>query len=409
MVNCCGQWKTVVAMIGINLALAMVNVLLKLTLDKGVHNLVLVTYRQSIACGLLTPIAFFWERKNRPELTARIICHLFFSALIGITFTQYFFLLGLQYTSATYASAFSNMVPVYTFLLALPFGLEKVSIRSKGGIAKILGSLICIGGALSLTLYKGMPLTNQHSHATAQIENHDYMMSTAKRRERWVLGSVFAAAGCFMWASWFLIQAKIGKSYPFQYSSTAILSFFGAIQSVILTLLTERSINMSMWVLKGKLEILSVTYSGAVGSGLCYVGMSWCVKQKGPLFTSAFTPLIQIYVAMIDFSALHELIYLGSVVGSVLVIVGMYVLLWGKSNDDAKEIGMKQTQANEEGADTRYNAVSKVFDDMRARASSKEVEEGAEEYVFQFRGSAMPPWGLAWNSGIPWRIAFSRT
>ncbi|XP_004308749.1 PREDICTED: WAT1-related protein At3g30340-like isoform X2 [Fragaria vesca subsp. vesca] len=351
MVNCCGQWKTVVAMIGINLALAMVNVLLKLTLDKGVHNLVLVTYRQSIACGLLTPIAFFWERKNRPELTARIICHLFFSALIGITFTQYFFLLGLQYTSATYASAFSNMVPVYTFLLALPFGLEKVSIRSKGGIAKILGSLICIGGALSLTLYKGMPLTNQHSHATAQIENHDYMMSTAKRRERWVLGSVFAAAGCFMWASWFLIQAKIGKSYPFQYSSTAILSFFGAIQSVILTLLTERSINMSMWVLKGKLEILSVTYSGAVGSGLCYVGMSWCVKQKGPLFTSAFTPLIQIFVAMIDFSALHELIYLGSVVGSVLVIVGMYVLLWGKSNDDAKEIGMKQTQANEEGAD----------------------------------------------------------
>ncbi|KAL6128463.1 hypothetical protein ACLB2K_071818 [Fragaria x ananassa] len=153
-----------------------------------------------------------------------------------------------------------------------------------------------------------------------------------------------------MWASWFLIQAKIGKSYPFQYSSTAILSFFGAIQSVILTLLTERSINMSMWVLKGKLEILSVTYSGAVGSGLCYVGMSWSVKQKGPLFTSAFTPLIQIFVAMIDFTALHELIYLGSVVGSVLVIVGMYVLLWGKSND-AKEIGVKQTQAAEEGAD----------------------------------------------------------
>ncbi|KAL6128465.1 hypothetical protein ACLB2K_071820 [Fragaria x ananassa] len=195
-----------------------------------------------------------------------------------------------------------------------------------------------------------MPLTNQHTHATAEIGNHDYMMNAAKKRERWALGSVLLAAGCLLWASWFLIQAKIGKSYPFQYSSTTILSFFGAIQSAILILLTERSINMSMWVLKGKLEILSVTYAGAVGSGLCYVGMSWCVKLKGPLFTSAFTPLIQIFVAMFDFSTLHEQFYLGSLVGSALVIVGMYVLLWGKSND-AWEIGMKQTQANEEAAD----------------------------------------------------------
>ncbi|XP_050387612.1 WAT1-related protein At3g30340-like [Argentina anserina] len=349
MVSCIEQWKPVVAMIGINIAFAIVNVLLKLTLNKGMHNSVVVTYRQSIACVLLTPIAFFWERKSRPELTARIICHLFLSALIGVTFTQYFFLLGLQYTSATYASAFTNMVPVYTFLLALPFGLEKVSIRSKGGIAKILGSLICIGGALSLTLYKGMPLTNQHLHATAQIENHDHMMSAAKKRERWILGSVFSVTGGILWASWFLIQAKIGKSYPFQYSSTAILSFFGAIQSAILTLLTERSINMSMWVLKGKLEILTVIYAGAVGSGLCYVGMSWCVKKKGPLFTSAFIPLIQTFVAMLDYSTLHEQIYLGSVVGSVLVIVGMYVLLLGKSND-GKEIGVKQREAAEEGA-----------------------------------------------------------
>ncbi|KAM5555848.1 WAT1-related protein [Rosa sericea] len=325
------EWMPTVAMVAINLAFAGVNVLLKLTLDKGVHNLVVVTYRQLISCVLLTPIAFFWER---------------------VTFTQYLFLLGLQYTSATYSCAFINMVPVNTFLLALPFGLEKVNIRSKGGRAKILGALICIGGALSLTLYKGMPLTNQHSHATAdQNEDHDYMRRSAKDKEKWAVGSLLLAAGCLLWASWFLIQAKIGKSYPFQYSSTAILSFFGAIQSAILSLVTERNImNMSMWVLKGKLEILSVLYAGAIGSGLCYVGMSWCVKQKGPLFTAAFTPLIQIFVAMFDFSTLNEQIYLGSVVGSVLVIVGMYVLLWGKSND-AKETVMKQTQAAEEGAD----------------------------------------------------------
>ncbi|CAN6565895.1 unnamed protein product [Malus baccata var. baccata] len=343
--NCWGKWKLVIVMLVINLALAIVNVLLKKTLDGGLNGLVIATYRQSVSAVFLTPIAFFWESKSRPELTTRILCLLFISALIGVTFTQYLFLLGLQYTSATYSCAFVNMVPVYTFLLALPFGLEKVNIKRKDGIAKILGAFICIGGAVSLILYKGMPLTNQHSESTHQMQNHANTMasSTAKMTERWA-GSAFLASGCLLWSSWFLIQAKIGKSYPFQYSSTAILSFFGAIQSAILCFITQRHIIMSMWILKGKLEILSVVYAGAVGSGLCYVGMSRCVKQKGALFTAAFTPATQIFVAMLDFSFLHEQIYLGSMVGSVTVIIGMYILLWGKSNDQ-KEMVIKQTQA----------------------------------------------------------------
>ena len=50
---------------------------------------------------------------------------------------------------------------------------------------------------------------------------------------------------------------------------------------------------------------------GMVASGLCYVLMSWCVKQRGPVFTAAFTPFVQIFVAMFDFSVLHEQIHLG--------------------------------------------------------------------------------------------------
>lgn len=48
-----------------------------------------------------------------------------------------------------------------------------------------------------------------------------------------------------------------------------------------------------------------------VGSGLCYVGMSWCVKKRGPVFTAAFSPLIQIMAAMIDIPLLHEPLHLG--------------------------------------------------------------------------------------------------
>lgn len=50
---------------------------------------------------------------------------------------------------------------------------------------------------------------------------------------------------------------------------------------------------------------------GMVGSGLGYVTMSWCVKKRGPVFTAAFSPLVQIMAAMIDIPVLHERFYLG--------------------------------------------------------------------------------------------------
>lgn len=119
-----------------------------------------------------------------------------------------------------------------------------------------MGTLICVSGALLLTFYRGMQLTHPHSHAT---EDHVNLMTSPKKAKNWAAGSVLLAAGSVMWSSWFLMQARIGKKFPFQYTSTAILSYFGAIQSAILSLIIER--NVSKWVLKGKLEIISVVYA----------------------------------------------------------------------------------------------------------------------------------------------------
>ncbi|KAJ0052539.1 hypothetical protein Pint_00706 [Pistacia integerrima] len=324
--NCHEQFKPVAAMVVVNFALAMVNVFLKKIIDEGTSHLVIVAYRQLISAIFVAPIAYFWERKNRPKLTVQILCQLFFSALLGVTLAQYLFLLGLEYTSATFSCAFLNVVPVMTFLLALPFRLEKVNKKSFSGRAKVVGALFCIGGAIVLTLYMGKPLTNPN-----HLIEQSHMTNSRNKTQRWAIGSIFLIAGCVGWASWFLMQAWIGKRYPCQYSSTAILSSFAAIQSAILSIIIKR--NPSGWFLKGYLEITSILYAGIVGSGLCYVGMSWSVNRRGPVFTSAFTPLIQIFVAMFDFSILHEPLYSGSVVGSILVIIGLYILLWGKSKE----------------------------------------------------------------------------
>lgn len=121
--------------------------------------------------------------------------------------------------------------------------------KCKSGRAKALGTLCCLGGALVLTLYKGMPLINQ---SAPEVEvNHNI--------KSWIFGSTFLFAGSVAWSSWFLIQARIGKEYPYHYSSTAIMSLLGAIQSAILSLIIDR--NTSTWFLKGTLEISTVIYA----------------------------------------------------------------------------------------------------------------------------------------------------
>lgn len=122
----------------------------------------------------------------------------------------------------------------------------------------MLGSLVCIAGVLVLTLYKGKSLNKPQFQATTHKPNRAEQMVSANT-VRWAIGSLLLAAGSLLWSSWFLIQARIGKRYPYQYSNIAFLNLFGAIQSAILSFIIEK--DLAMWILKGRLEILSVIYS----------------------------------------------------------------------------------------------------------------------------------------------------
>nr|GLL47836.1 WAT1-related protein At3g30340-like [Ipomoea trifida] len=349
----CVEWFPVMLMIAIDFAFAISNILLKKIIIDGMKHLVFITYRQSISTIFLAPVAFFLERNSRPKLTPRILCHLFLSAIVGASVTQYLFLVGIEYTSATFSCAFLNMVPVITFLMALPFGLETMNIRSRSGKAKVIGTVICLGGALLLTLYKGMPLVKfQGSQAINHSLGEAVMRSSSQRRERWTLGSFALLAGTLLWSSWFLVQSSIAKSYPCQYSSTAIMTFLSAIQAAVLAFCTDR--NLSIWIPKKKIDMLYIIYNGSVSSGLCFVGMSWCVKKRGPVFTAAFSPLVQVMAGMVDIPILHEQLHLGSLIGSAIVIVGLYFLLWGKNKEmqkvvhEIEETRDKESEANHE-------------------------------------------------------------
>ncbi|XP_010552375.1 PREDICTED: WAT1-related protein At3g30340 [Tarenaya hassleriana] len=324
-------WKAVIIMTMVNFGLGMVNVLFKKMLNEGINRMVATTYRLITGTVFLVPFAVLLERQNWSKLNTNVLCLLFLSALLGTSLVQYFFLLGLEYTSSAFALAFGNMVPSVTFVIALVFRQETVNIKNNAGRAKVIGSMVCISGALLLTFYKGTQLTEN-------LQTQNAIASTASPNavHKWTLGSIMLIVAIALWSSWFIVQAKISQKFPSQYTSTTILSFFGAIQSALLSLISERS--LKMWILKERFQILALLYSGITGSGLCYVAMSWCLRQRGPVFTSAFIPLIQVFAAIFSFSFLHEQFYLGSVIGSLVVIVGLYILLWGKSKDNSEPV-----------------------------------------------------------------------
>ncbi|XBI43587.1 hypothetical protein VPH35_108339 [Triticum aestivum] len=304
------DWKPAVMMMAVVIMYAVLNVMTKIAFNEGMHTTVFIVLRLLVAALFLSPIAYFKERKSRPKLTIEIFGYLFLSALLGASLLQWLFFLGLRYTTATFASAFNNTTPMFTFLLALAFKIEKINVANRSGAAKLTGTAVGLAGAMVLALYQGPTLIGAPAEHLATAAAH-------RGAGRWVMGLVALLGFSASWSMWFILQSKIWTKYPALYSSTAWMFLLSFVQMAVVGAATEK-MTLEVWV---------------PVSALGFLAMTWCVEWRGPVFTTAFMPLIQIITAGIDVAILHEQLHLGSMVGSVIVVVGLYSILWGKSNE----------------------------------------------------------------------------
>ncbi|KAF7087969.1 hypothetical protein CFC21_091125 [Triticum aestivum] len=319
------DWKPVVMMMAVVIMYAVLNVMTKIAFNEGMHTTIVIVVRLLVAALFLSPIAYFKERKSRPKLTIEIFGYLFLSALLGASLLQWLFFLGLRYTTATFASAFNNTTPMFTFLLTPAFKIEKINVASRSGAAKLTGTAVGLAGAMVLALYQGPTLIGAPAEHLATAAAH----SGARR---WVMGLAALLGFPTSWSMWFILQSKIGTKYPALYSSTPWMFLLSFVQMAVVGAATEK-MTLQVWVPGTVLQAVTVLFAGVGVLALGFLAMSWCVERRGPVFTTAFMPLIQIITAGIDVAILHEQLHLGSVVGSVIVVVGLYSILWGKSNE----------------------------------------------------------------------------
>jgi len=202
--------------------------------------------------------------------------------------SQYTFFYGLKLTTATFAITFANLTPVITFLISTAlryvfrqsssspslgtrpviiffkmdrcFRVESLNLKSTAGsAAKIIGTLMSLGGALLLSLYKGVAVTTHHQQSTAAEAPAASSQVQVLSSKSWMLGTVSLLANCLFFSLWLLLQSRLTNKYPALYSSTAIMFFFSTLQAGALTVTIER--HLSVWVVTRRLEILTILYS----------------------------------------------------------------------------------------------------------------------------------------------------
>ncbi|CAL1404367.1 unnamed protein product [Linum trigynum] len=313
------QMKSHIAMVVFQLGYAGNHVILRAALNLGISKLVFPIYRNLIALFLLVPFAYFVEKKDRPALTASLLIQFFLLGSVGIASNQLFYLLGLDNTSPTLASATENAVPSVTFILATLLRLERVELNKRDGIAKVVGTLISFIGASVITLYKGPTIYN-------------LLVSSASVPQNWTLGSIFNLGHCLCWSTWIVLQAMVLKKYPAPFSVYSFTCFFGILQFLGVASFFERD-NPQAWQVHSTGELLSVLYSGVVVSGIGFGIQIWVIQRGGPVFVSGYLPLQTMLVAVMASIFLSEEFHLGGVIGAILIISGLYMVLWGKSEE----------------------------------------------------------------------------
>ncbi|XP_054800137.1 WAT1-related protein At1g25270-like [Prosopis cineraria] len=333
--NALHRLKPAMLMVVVQIAYAGVNVLYKLAVNDGMNLRVVVAYRFIFATVFIAPLALVLEWKKRPKMTWKILFQAFLCGLFGGSLAQNLYLEALALTSATFVSAMANLIPAITFIMAVSFHLESLSLRTSSGKAKIVGTVTGVSGAMIMTFFKGSEIHTGSFHITLMHHHNGHMASPqSSSRGNTLLGALCVLGSNFSYALWLIIQTKMSKNYPCHYSSTALMSIMGSLLSVAFALYLER--DWTQWKLGWNVRLLTITYTGIVMSGVMVVVMAWCMHMRGPLYVSAFSPLMLVFVAIASCFMLDEKLYLGSVIGGVLIICGLYGILWGKIKEMKK-------------------------------------------------------------------------
>ncbi|CAA7058225.1 unnamed protein product [Microthlaspi erraticum] len=279
--------KGITAMVVVQIASAGLNILFKLSVEDGMNPRVLVAYRLFFATLFMFPMSFIFQRKKRPEFTWRLLLLALLSGILG---------------------------------------MESVRLGSSEGKAKVVGTMLGVGGALVFIFYRGKAIHLWSTHVDLVNQTSD---STTHHIS--FFGALLVFGGNLSYSLWLLLQVKIGKKFGGPYWNATLMNMMGSIVAVILAL--SWNVDCKEWRLGWNIRLLTIAYAAIVISGMVVAVNAWCIESRGALFVSVFSPIGLVIVALVGSFVLNEILHLGSIVGTVIIVGGLYLVLWGKNKE----------------------------------------------------------------------------
>ena len=265
----------------------------KLLIINGLSPAQIFTLRFIIAYVLLTGFSLWrgrhkWLSDNwRDELTMMAL---------GLTGGSMYFLTeneSLRFTTATNTSLIVCSCPLFAMLIiALFYKSERFS------RLQALGSLLALIGMAAVVL------------------NGHFVLHLSP------LGDTLAFSACICWALYTLLMKPVMGRYPAMFITRKVF-FYG-----ILTILPYYIFvpdMPSMDVLMRPEVALNLLFLGSVAAMLCYLTWSWCMKGLGAVICTNWVYVNPITTIIAAWLILDEQITVYFLIGSILIIAGMYL------------------------------------------------------------------------------------
>ncbi|GMP79369.1 hypothetical protein CsSME_00034943 [Camellia sinensis var. sinensis] len=305
-----------ICMVMCNIVYAGMVLLSKAVISKGMNPYIFGAYLQAFATLALAPFAFYLERKNSAPLSCSILCKILVS-LIGITRCLNLWNISLCYIPATFASATSNAIPAITFIMAILLRMESIAITEWSGVAKVLGTMLCVGGAVVYSFVKGPPVYPQ---GTQDQNSQSYTGCGTKAQ--CLKGSLFALSVQANWSLWLIMQtiSNMGcgsREETYQHGNLGVIF-----------------VAPTFWL------------------------RIWVIEKRGPVFSAAFNPLAFIVIAIFSAFLWKETPHWGSVCGALLV-GGLYGVLWGMHKEAKAKPLLEQKSKTKEAKSVEQKSETK--------------------------------------------------
>ncbi|XP_051124156.1 WAT1-related protein At1g43650-like [Andrographis paniculata] len=345
------------AMILVEALIAGMYLFTKASISEGMNPYVFLFYRQACAALVLAPFAFYLERNQRlPPLSPLLLCKIFVVST-GTTVSLNVSYIGLNFVSATFLAALGNTVPVITFVIAVCLRMERLNIRQRHGMVKVIGSVLGLSGALLSTFARGPAMYPESQKNIFHLPKQTYT------RDGWIKGSLIIIAANVVWCLWLAAQGPLIKQYPAKLRLTALQCLFSSVTSAVWAVAMER--NPESWKFGWNLNLFTVLYSGVLMAGFGYWLIAWVVEKKGPLFTAVYMPLSLVIAAIFSAIFFQETIHWGSFCGMIVLVMGLYAILWAKSVEEKPEAIEDQVE-KKEGSEGKM-----IVDDIACRDDNR--------------------------------------